>query len=172
MTLNALEGKPLPVYGDGLQVRDWLFVEDHCRALRMVLEQAAPGETYNVGANCEQTNLDMVERVCDLVDELRPGAKLRRELIRHVADRPGHDRRYAIDAGKIRREIGWKPQHDFDAALRLTVAWYVENPQWIESVASGNYQRQRLGLGADSEPLVILSAAKNLRRGNGDPSLA
>ncbi len=146
MTLNALEGKPLPVYGDGLQVRDWLFVEDHCRALQMVLERAAPGETYNIGANCELTNLDMVQRICDLVNELQPDSKCSRDLIQHVVDRPGHDRRYAIDASKIRREIGWEPRHGFDSALRLTVAWYLENPWWVERVTSGNYQRQRLGL--------------------------
>ena len=148
MTLNALEGKPLPVYGDGLQVRDWLFVEDHCRALRMVLERAAPGETYNIGANCERTNLDIVKSVCDLVDESQPDTRrpCRRELIQHVVDRPGHDRRYAIDASKIRRDIGWKPRHDFDSALKLTVGWYLENPWWVERVTSGNYQRQRLGL--------------------------
>jgi len=114
----------------------------------MVLEQATPGETYNIGANCELANLDMVQRVCGLVDELRPGAKSSRELIQHVVDRPGHDRRYAIDASKIRREIGWEPQHDFDSALRLTVAWYLENQWWVERVTSGSYQRQRLGLSA------------------------
>jgi dTDP-glucose 4,6-dehydratase len=148
MALNALEGKPLPVYGDGLQVRDWLFVEDHCRALRMVLEQAAPGETYNIGANCERTNLDVVRSVCDLVDEMRPGVQHRpaRELIEHVVDRPGHDRRYAIDSTKLRREIGWEPRHDFESALRLTVAWYLDNMWWVDRVSSGTYQRQRLGL--------------------------
>jgi dTDP-glucose 4,6-dehydratase len=148
MVLNAIEGKPLPVYGDGLQVRDWLHVDDHCRALRMVLERAAPGETYNIGANCERTNLEIVERVCDLVDEMRPGRAARpsRELIQHVVDRPGHDRRYAIDADKLRRDIGWEPRHDFESALRLTVAWYLDNPRWVERVTSGNYQRQRLGL--------------------------
>lgn len=148
MTLNAVEGKALPVYGDGLQVRDWLYVEDHCRALRMVLERAAPGETYNIGANCERTNLEIVERVCDFVDEMQRCAtsRSRRELIRHVVDRPGHDRRYAIDASKLRREIGWEPRHDFESALRLTIAWYLENPTWVARVTSGNYQRQRLGL--------------------------
>lgn len=145
MTLNAIEGKPLPVYGDGLQVRDWLFVEDHCRALRMVLEQAAPGETYNIGASCELTNLDMVERVCDLVDELRPGTKPRRELIQHVADRPGHDRRYAIDAGKIGRELGWRPKETFETGLRRTVAWYLANPRWWGDIRSGVYRGERLG---------------------------
>src|SRR4051812_31389993 len=148
MALNAIEGKPLPVYGDGLQVRDWLYVEDHCRALRMVLERATPGETYNIGANCERTNLEIVERVCDLIDEIRPSdeSRSRREHIQHVVDRPGHDRRYAIDASKLRREIGWEPRHDFESALRLTVDWYLDNPSWVERVTNGNYQRQRLGL--------------------------
>jgi dTDP-glucose 4,6-dehydratase len=148
MALNALEGKALPVYGDGLQVRDWLFVEDHCRALRMVLEHAPPGETYNIGANCERTNLHVVRSVCDLVDEMRPDAQRRpgRALIEHVVDRPGHDRRYAIDARKLRREIGWEPRHDFESALRLTIAWYLDNMWWVERVSSGTYQRQRLGL--------------------------
>jgi dTDP-glucose 4,6-dehydratase len=148
MALNTIVDKPLPVYGDGLQVRDWLYVDDHCRALRMVLERAMPGETYNIGANCERTNLEIVERVCDLVDEIRPSAPPRssRELIQHAVDRPGHDRRYAIDSSKLRREIGWEPRHDFESALRLTVAWYLDNSSWVERVTSGNYQRQRLGL--------------------------
>jgi dTDP-glucose 4,6-dehydratase len=148
MTLNAMEGKPLPVYGDGLQVRDWLFVEDHCRALRLVLDRATPGETYNIGAQCERTNLEVVVSVCDLVDKMQstPQRKPSRELIEHVADRPGHDRRYAIDASKLRRELGWEPQHDFDSALRLTVRWYLDNSQWVERVTSGKYQRERLGL--------------------------
>jgi dTDP-glucose 4,6-dehydratase len=148
VTLNAIEGKPLPVYGDGLNIRDWLFVEDHCRALRMVLERAAPGETYNVGANCERTNLEVVRHICRLIDEKRPqsphGASER--LVKFVAERPGHDRRYAIDARKVRREIGWEPRHDFDSALALTVRWYLENKSWVNRVSNGAYQRQRLGL--------------------------
>jgi dTDP-glucose 4,6-dehydratase len=150
MTLNAVERKALPVYGDGLQVRDWLYVEDHCQALRMVLQRAAPGETYNIGANCEHTNLEVVQRVCDLVDEMRPHAARRssRELIEHVADRPGHDRRYAIDASKIRREIGWRPRHEFESALRHTIEWYLNNSWWVERVTSGSYQRERIGLAA------------------------
>jgi dTDP-glucose 4,6-dehydratase len=150
MTLNVMEGKTLPLYGDGLHVRDWLYVDDHCRALRMVLERATPGETYNIGANCERTNLDIVRHVCDLVDEIRPHGPRRssRELIEHVADRPGHDRRYAIDASKIRREIGWRPRHEFDSALRHTVQWYLENAWWVDRVSSGSYQRERIGLAA------------------------
>jgi dTDP-glucose 4,6-dehydratase len=150
MILNAVEGKPLPIYGDGLQVRDWLYVEDHCRALRMVLERAAPGETYNVGANCERTNLEIVQTVCDLIDEMRPIVTFRpcRESIEHVVDRPGHDRRYAIDATKIRRDIGWGPRHEFTAALRHTVEWYLNNSGWVELVNGGAFQRQRIGLAA------------------------
>ena len=148
VTLNALEGRTLPVYGDGLHVRDWLFAEDHCRAIRLVLARASVGETYNIGANCERANLDVVQHVCRLVDVMRPDLPHRptAQLITHVADRPGHDRRYAIDASKLRREIGWKPQNDFDTALEITVRWYLENNDWVERVTSGTYQRQRLGL--------------------------
>jgi len=148
MIVNAIEGRPLPVYGDGLHVRDWLFVEDHCRALRMVLERGAPGETYSIGANSERTNLEIVRSVCRLIDQLRPDLPHLpcKNLIQHVAERPGHDRRYAIDAGKIRRDLGWKPGHEFEAALALTVRWYLEHGAWAERVTSGTYQRQRLGL--------------------------
>ncbi len=149
MILNAVAGQPLPVYGDGLHVRDWLYVEDHCRAIRLILERGQPGNSYNIGANCERTNLEVVERICDLVDELSPNSARgpAQNLIRHVADRPGHDRRYALDASKIRRELGWQPRHDFEAALRATVRWYLDNPQWVERVTSGKYQGERLGLG-------------------------
>lgn len=152
MTLNAAEGKPLPVYGDGLHIRDWLFVEDHCEALRLILQKGVPGESYNIGANCERTNLEIVKYVCELVDELHPRRVGRPsvELIEHVADRPGHDRRYAIDASKVRRKIGWKPRHDFAGALRTTVQWYLDNSTWVERVTSGKYQRERLGLLAQS----------------------
>jgi len=148
MILNALEGKPLPVYGDGQNVRDWLFVEDHCRALWRVLEAGQPGETYNIGGNCEQKNLDVVRTICRMVDELRPGLPHApcESLITFVKDRPGHDRRYAIDAGKIQRELGWRPEHDFDSGMRRTVQWYLDNSQWIRRVTSGAYQRERLGL--------------------------
>lgn len=146
--LNALEGKPLPVYGDGQNVRDWLFVEDHCRALWRVLTAGRIGETYNIGGNCEQKNLDVVNTICRTVDELRPGLPHTpcSSLITFVRDRPGHDRRYAIDAGKIRRELGWQPEHDFALGIRRTVKWYLDNPQWVSRIASGAYRRERLGL--------------------------
>jgi dTDP-glucose 4,6-dehydratase len=140
--LNALEGKPLPVYGDGKNVRDWLYVEDHCAAIRAVLENGRPGETYNIGGNSERANIDVVTTICDLVDEMRPqpGAAPRRGLITYVQDRPGHDRRYAIDARKIARELGWKPAEQFESGLRRTVRWYLENPEWVENVRTGAYR--------------------------------
>ena len=150
--LNALEGKPLPVYGDGQNVRDWLFVEDHCRAIARVLEAGRPGQTYTVGGHSERTNLEVVETICAAVDALRPDLAHgpTRSLIRFVADRPGHDRRYAIDTAKIERELSWRPTVDFTTGLRRTVAWYLENPGWVERVTSGSYRRERLGLGAGS----------------------
>ncbi len=148
MILNAIEGKPLPVYGDGQQVRDWLFVEDHCRAIRRVLAAAQPGATYNVGGNCERTNLSIVEAICDAIDSRLPQLVHRpcASLITYVKDRPGHDRRYAIDAGKIRRELGWRPTSDFDARLNLTVEWYLANRRWVHRITTGSYRQQRLGL--------------------------
>jgi dTDP-glucose 4,6-dehydratase len=142
MILNALEGKPLPVYGDGKNVRDWLFVEDHCAAIRAVLERGRLGETYNIGGNSEKANIDVVTAICDLVDELRPraGAEPRRDLLTYVQDRPGHDRRYAIDARKITRELGWKPAEEFEGGLRKTVRWYLENGDWVSSVRTGAYR--------------------------------
>ena len=141
MILNALEGKSLPVYGDGQNVRDWLYVGDHCSAIRTVLERGRPGQTYNVGGNSERNNLHVVETICDLVDELRPHLSIgpRRKLITFVADRPGHDRRYAIDATKIDRELGWQPSVNFERGLRETVEWYLNHADWIESVRSGAY---------------------------------
>ncbi len=141
MILNALEGKPLPVYGDGKNVRDWLFVEDHCSAIRAVLDRGRMGETYNIGGNSERKNLDVVTAICDLVDELRPDTALgpRRNLITFVADRPGHDRRYAIDASKICRELGWLPVEELESGLRKTVTWYLEHDTWIENVRTGAY---------------------------------
>ena len=140
--LNALEGKPLPVYGDGKNVRDWLFVGDHCAAIRTVLEKGRLGETYNIGGNSERANLDVVHTVCRLVDELSPSAEIgeRSKLIKFVPDRPGHDRRYAIDASKIRRELGWEPSVQFEQGLRETVQWYLQHKQWVENVRSGAYR--------------------------------
>ena len=149
MILNALAGKPLPVYGDGQQVRDWLYVEDHARALITVATEGAVGETYNIGGHNEKTNLEVVEAICDTLDELVPleaGGASRRELITFVADRPGHDRRYAIDAGKIARELGWTPRETFATGLRQTVQWYLDNREWWQRVQDGSYQGERLGL--------------------------
>ena len=142
MILNALEGKALPVYGDGKNVRDWLYVEDHCSAIRVALERGRPGETYNIGGNSERANIDVVTAICDLVDELRPdaGGASRRRLITYVQDRPGHDRRYAIDASKIARELGWKPAEGFESGLRKTVLWYLENGAWVDGVRTGAYR--------------------------------
>jgi len=141
MILNALEGKSLPVYGDGCNVRDWLFVEDHCAAIRTVLLHGQVGETYNIGGNSERKNIDVVTTICDLVDEMAsPSAEgQRRKLITFVKDRPGHDRRYAIDASKIASELGWKPAAEFESGLRKTVRWYLENPAWIASIRTGAY---------------------------------
>lgn len=152
MVLNAVEGKQLPVYGDGGNVRDWLFVEDHCRAIRQVLESGEPGEVYNIGGNCERTNLQVVRTICELVDALCPGLPHApcSSLIAFVKDRPGHDRRYAIDASKIERALGWRPQESFESGLRRTVAWYLENRDWVERVTSGKYRRERLGLSSES----------------------
>jgi dTDP-glucose 4,6-dehydratase len=138
----ALEGKPLPVYGDGQQVRDWLYVKDHCSAIRRVLEAGRVGETYNIGGWNEKANLDVVETLCRLLDELRPRDDRRsyREQIAFVKDRPGHDRRYAIDARKIERELGWRPAETFESGLRKTVRWYLDNPDWVAEVTSGAYR--------------------------------
>jgi len=148
--LNAVAGEPLPVYGRGENVRDWLFVEDHADALVTVLERGRPGETYAIGGRSERRNLDVVRLVCDLVDEMRPDASLgsRRDLIRFVTDRPGHDLRYAIDASKIERELGWAPSVTFEEGLRRTVAWYLENAWWWTRVRSGVYRGERLGVSA------------------------
>lgn len=140
--LNALAGKPLPVYGDGQQVRDWLYVGDHCSAIRCVLAQGAAGATYNIGGWNEKTNLEVVQTVCALLDELSPradGQPYARQIA-FVTDRPGHDRRYAIDAGRLARELGWRPAETFDTGLRKTVCWYLEHPQWVANVTSGTYR--------------------------------
>jgi dTDP-glucose 4,6-dehydratase len=145
--LNALEGRPLHVYGVGENVRDWLYVEDHAEALLMIAERGRSGESYNVGGGAEQRNIDVVRRICALVDEMAPasGVGLRESLIRFVADRPGHDLRYAIDAGKIRRELGWAPRESFESGLRKTVRWYLDNRDWWEPIREGVYAGDRLG---------------------------
>jgi dTDP-glucose 4,6-dehydratase len=142
MILNALEGKLLPVYGNGSNVRDWLFVEDHCTAIRVVLERGRPGETYNIGGNSEQNNLDVVRTICRLVDEMRPDPAVgeRSKLIHFVPDRPGHDWRYSIDTSKIARELDWEPSIQFENGLRRTVAWYLDHPVWVEHVRNGTYR--------------------------------
>ncbi|MDI1302410.1 MAG: dTDP-glucose 4,6-dehydratase [bacterium] len=148
--LNALHGKPLPVYGNGSQIRDWLYVEDHARALVEVVSRGLVGETYNIGGHNEQRNLHVVETICSLLEELAAGRKPAgvaryRDLITFVKDRPGHDARYAIDAGKIERELGWRPQETFESGLRKTVQWYLDNPDWWSRVLSGAYRLERLG---------------------------
>lgn len=143
MILNALEGKPLPVYGDGLNVRDWLFVEDHCAAIRCVLENGRIGETYNIGGNSERRNIDVVTIICDILDELRPDSSIgpRKKLITYVKDRPGHDRRYAIDATKIAGELNWRPTLQFEAGIRQTIEWFLAHLDWVNDVRSGAYQK-------------------------------
>jgi dTDP-glucose 4,6-dehydratase len=139
--LNALQGKPLPIYGDGLNVRDWLFVTDHCDAIALVLKEGKLGETYNVGGINEKTNISVVQTICEILDELVPQPGLdRKSLITYVKDRLGHDRRYAIDCGKIDRELGWKPKESFETGIRRTVQWYLDNPEWVSAVQSGAYQ--------------------------------
>jgi len=141
MIANALAGKPLPVYGDGMQIRDWLYVNDHCAAIRRVLEAGRAGETYNVGGWNEKPNIEIVNAVCTLLDELKPDAAgSYRRLITYVTDRPGHDRRYAIDARKIERELGWKPAETFETGIRKTVQWYLDNQAWVANVTSGAYR--------------------------------
>lgn len=138
--LNALEGKPLPIYGKGDQIRDWLYVEDHARALYTVVTQGVAGETYNIGGHNEKQNLDVVHTICDLLDEIVPKEGSYRDQITYVTDRPGHDRRYAIDADKISRELDWKPQETFESGIRKTVQWYLDNQRWVENVKSGAYK--------------------------------
>ena len=140
--LNALNGKPLPIYGDGQQIRDWLYVGDHCSAIREVLDKGRLGETYNIGGWNEKANLDVVKTICSILDQLKPRAdgKPYTDQITFVKDRPGHDRRYAIDAGKVERELGWKPAETFETGIRKTVQWYLDNPQWIDGVVSGTYR--------------------------------
>ena len=144
---RALEAQPLPVYGDGLNVRDWLFVGDHCAAIRRILEAGRPGETYNIGGNAECTNIAVVKLICDLIDARRPlaGGRKHESLITYVKDRPGHDRRYAIDASKLHRELGWSPSYSFEAGIEKTVDWYLAHQHWVQRVLDGSYRMERLG---------------------------
>jgi dTDP-glucose 4,6-dehydratase len=158
MVLNAIEGKPLPVYGDGLHVRDWLYVEDHCKALCLVLEKGTVGETYNIGGRSEKTNIEVVTMICDILEDLlplvkntflkenSPSLKSYRDLITFVPDRPGHDRRYGLDTSKIEKALGWRPEESFESGLRKTIKWYLDNLEWCEKVTKGKYDRRRLGL--------------------------
>jgi dTDP-glucose 4,6-dehydratase len=150
MILNALEGKPLPVYGQGIQVRDWLYVEDHARALYKVITEGAVGETYNIGGHNEMQNIEVVRTLCAILEELAPvkpyGVARYEDLITYVQDRPGHDLRYAIDASKIQRELDWKPEETFESGIRKTVQWYLDNLDWCRRVQDGSYKRERLGL--------------------------
>ncbi|MGC2501464.1 MAG: dTDP-glucose 4,6-dehydratase, partial [Silvibacterium sp.] len=143
MILNALEGKPLPVYGDGQNVRDWLFVEDHCAAIRRVLENGRTGETYNIGGNSERRNIEVVTTICDILDELKPDPTIgdRRNLITYIKDRPGHDRRYAIDATKIEHELDWRPTQQFESGIRRTIEWFLAHLDWVNDIRSGAYQQ-------------------------------
>ena len=183
MILNALEGRALPIYGDGGNVRDWIYVEDHCRGVLRALEAGRPGEKYNLGGRSERTNLEIVDLICDLLEAERPAAEnpaLRergpagagasyRDLKTFVADRPGHDRRYAIDDEKARRELGWAPRHDLASGLRETVRWYLEHPEWCERVQAGTYRRERLGLASDEDGprAEAEAAAAGARPGSG-----
>jgi dTDP-glucose 4,6-dehydratase len=140
--LNAISGKPLPIYGDGLNVRDWLYVGDHCAAIRAVLAGGRPGETYNVGGRAEMTNLAVVKTLCALLDKLHPGSPVtpHEKLVTYVKDRPGHDRRYAMNAGKLERELGWRPAESFESGIEKTVRWYLDNTAWASRVTSGAYR--------------------------------
>jgi dTDP-glucose 4,6-dehydratase len=150
MIANALVGVPLPIYGDGMQIRDWLYVEDHCRAIRTVLHKGTLGQTYNIGGNAEMTNIEIVRLICDLVEKYRPEIKHKpvHSLMTHVQDRPGHDRRYAVDTTKIETELGWKPLESFEMGISKTVQWYLDHQDWVQAVSSqGKYHRERLGIG-------------------------
>jgi dTDP-glucose 4,6-dehydratase len=143
--LNALEGKELPIYGKGNQIRDWLYVEDHARALIKVATEGKVGETYNIGGHNEKQNIEVVKTICSILDEIRPKETSYQDQITYVTDRPGHDMRYAIDATKIQKELGWTPQETFESGIKKTVQWYLDNQAWCRNVQDGSYQRERLG---------------------------
>jgi dTDP-glucose 4,6-dehydratase len=145
MILNACEGKSLPIYGDGANIRDWLHVEDHCRGILAVLEKGRVGETYCIGGDSEKTNLEVVDTICGALDKDRPANAPHKKLKTFVKDRPGHDRRYAIDFSKIKNELGWEPRYSFEDGMAQTVNWYLSNSKWCDNITSGNYQRERLG---------------------------
>lgn len=145
LILNALAGKPLPIYGEGAQIRDWLYVEDHADALLLALANGRPGDTYAIGGNCEKRNLEVAQGVCDALEELLPGPGKYRDLITFVPDRPGHDGRYAMDASRIRRELGWQPKENFQTGLKKTVSWYLQNRDWWQRILDGSYRLERLG---------------------------
>ena len=159
--LNALEGKPLPIYGNGQQIRDWLHVEDHCEGLWQVLQKGQPGEKYNLGGNNEHTNVETVDAICRILEDLEPASRNRNlrkqkitkysQLKKFVQDRPGHDQRYAIDASKMRQKLGWTPRYDFEAGLRHTIKWYMSHRDWCQAVMDQNYGRERLGLEASAQ---------------------
>ena len=152
MILNALEGKDLPIYGDGMNIRDWLYVEDHCRAISTVLENGVTGETYNIGGNCEKQNIQIVDTICEILDKIHPrmdGKSYKKQKM-FVTDRPGHDRRYAIDSSKIAHQLGWKPKETFETGIKKTINWYLENLDWCTQIAEKTYQRERLGLNEKS----------------------
>jgi dTDP-glucose 4,6-dehydratase len=155
MIINGIEDKPLSVYGKGDNVRDWLYVEDHAAALMLVAEKGIPGQSYNVGGRNEWRNIDVVHAICDLMNEFRPRSNSYRDLITYVADRPGHDLRYAIDSSKIERELGWRPEEQFETGLRKTVRWYLDHPEWWQSIRSGKYRGERLGSDAQSTEAII-----------------
>lgn len=155
MILNAMEGKPLPVYGNGSNVRDWLYVEDHARALYLIVTKGLPGQTYNVGGHNQRTNLEVVQTICQIFDELRPNERPHDRLITYVVDRPGHDQRYAIDASKLETELGWKAKETFSSGITKTVTWYLENKWWWAPLREQVYRGERIGLIASKDDVEV-----------------
>jgi dTDP-glucose 4,6-dehydratase len=169
--LNAIAGKPLPIYGDGSNVRDWLYVDDHCTAVRQILEHGRPGETYNIGGRTEKRNIDLVKTICVLLDELHPDSPVvpHEKLIAFVKDRPGHDRRYAIDAAKVEQELGWMPTETFESGIRKTVRWYLDNQEWARQVTNGDYRKwveRQYGVTSDQSPVGGSNSARQRETNN------